>query len=77
MLSDSPNNNIILNPFVCPICNIVPEIVEIHEELGKIMKSVDPENTSKISFEMWFKFLRMGKRAADAAKKQFKEKNNP
>ena len=48
-----------------------------HEELGKIMKSVDPENTSKISFEMWFKFLRMGKRAADAAKKQFKDKNNP
>ena len=37
MLSDSPNNNIILNPFVCLICNIVPEIVEIHEELGKII----------------------------------------
>ena len=47
-------------------------------ELGKIMKSLDPQGTSKISFEMWFKFLRMGKRAADTAKKQLKEKqNNP
>ncbi len=47
-------------------------------ELGKIMKSLDPQGTSKISFEMWFKFLRMGKKAADTAKKQVKEKqNNP
>jgi len=47
-------------------------------ELGKIMKSLDPQGTGKITFEMWFKFLRMGKRASDAAKKQAKEKqNNP
>ena len=47
-------------------------------ELGKIMKSVDPQGTNKVTFEMWFKFLRMGKRAADTAKKQIKEKqNNP
>ena len=47
-------------------------------ELGKIMKSLDPQGTSKISFEMWFKFLRMGKKASDTAKKQVKEKqNNP
>ncbi len=47
-------------------------------ELGKIMKSVDPQGTNKVTFEMWFKFLRMGKRAADTAKKQLKEKqNNP
>ena len=47
-------------------------------ELGKIMKSLDPQGTSKISFEMWFKFLRMGKKAANTAKKQVKEKqNNP
>ena len=42
------------------------------------MKSLDPQGTSKISFEMWFKFLRMGKKASDTAKKQVKEKqNNP
>ena len=43
-------------------------------ELGKIMKSVDPQGTGKVSFEMWFKFLRMGKRVADTASKQQKEK---
>ena len=43
-------------------------------ELGKIMKSVDPQGTGKVSFEMWFKFLRMGKRVADTASKQHKEK---
>ena len=32
-----------------------------HSELGKIMKSLDPENTGHITFEAWFKFLRMGK----------------
>ena len=45
-------------------------------ELGKIMKSVDPQGTGKISFEMWFKFLRMGKRVADTAAKQQKEKQD-
>ena len=43
-------------------------------ELGKIMKSVDPQGTGKITFEIWFKFLRMGKRVADTASKQYKEK---
>ena len=43
-------------------------------ELGKIMKSVDPQGTGKVTFEMWFKFLRMGKRVADTASKQQKEK---
>ena len=43
-------------------------------ELGKIMKSVDPQGSGKVSFEMWFKFLRMGKRVADTASKQQKEK---
>ena len=43
-------------------------------ELGKIMKSVDPQGSGKVSFEMWFKFLRMGKRVADTASKQKKEK---
>ena len=38
------------------------------------MKSVDPQGTGKVSFEMWFKFLRMGKRVADTASKQQKEK---
>ena len=42
-------------------------------ELRKIMKSLDPENTGRITFEAWFKFLRMGKRAADTATKQAKE----
>ena len=45
-------------------------------ELGKIMKSVDPQGTGKITFEVWFKFLRMGKRVADTANKQQKEKQN-
>ncbi len=45
-------------------------------ELGKIMKSVDPQGTGKVSFEMWFKFLRMGKRVADTATKQQKEKQD-
>ena len=45
-------------------------------ELGKIMKSVDPQGTGKISFEMWFKFLRMGKRVADTASKQQKERKD-
>ena len=45
-------------------------------ELGKIMKSVDPQGTGKVSFEMWFKFLRMGKRVADTATKQQKEKED-
>ena len=45
-------------------------------ELGKIMKSVDPQGTNKVSFEMWFKFLRMGKRVEDTAAKQQKEKQN-
>ena len=45
-------------------------------ELGKIMKSVDPQGTGKVSFEMWFKFLRMGKRVADTANKQQKEKQD-
>jgi len=40
------------------------------------MKSVDPQGTNKVSFEMWFKFLRMGKRVADTAAKQQKEKQN-
>ena len=43
-------------------------------ELGKIMKSMDPEGTGKIVFEMWFKFLKMGKKVADTANKQQKEK---
>ena len=43
-------------------------------ELGKIMKSVDPQGTGKVTFEMWFKFLRIGKRVADTASKQQKEK---
>ena len=43
-------------------------------ELGKIMKSVDPQGTGKVTFEMWFKFLRMGKKVADTANKQQKEK---
>ena len=38
------------------------------------MKSVDPQGTGKITFEIWFKFLRMGKRVADTASKQYKEK---
>lgn len=45
-------------------------------ELGKIMRSLDPENTGHISFEAWFKFLRMGKRVADTATKQQKEREN-
>jgi len=45
-------------------------------ELGKIMKSVDPQGTGKVTFEMWFKFLRMGKRVADSANKQQKEKQD-
>ena len=45
-------------------------------ELGKIMKSVDPQGTGKVTFEMWFKFLRMGKRVADTATKQQKEKQD-
>lgn len=45
-------------------------------ELGKIMKSVDPEKTGHITFETWFKFLRMGKKVADTAQKQQKEKEN-
>ena len=45
-------------------------------ELGKIMKSVDPQGTGKVTFEMWFKFLRMGKRVADTANKQQKEKQD-
>ena len=47
-----------------------------HSELGKIMKSLDPENTGHITFEAWFKFLRMGKRVADTAAKQQKEREN-
>ena len=47
-----------------------------HLELGKIMKSLDPENTGHITFEAWFKFLRMGKKVADTAAKQQKEKEN-
>lgn len=45
-------------------------------ELGKIMKSMDPENTGHITFEKWFKFLRMGKKVADTANKQQKEQQN-
>ena len=45
-------------------------------ELGKIMKSLDPEKTGHITFEAWFKFLRMGKKVADTAAKQQKEKQN-
>ena len=45
-----------------------------HTELGKIMRSLDPENTGHISFEAWFKFLRMGKKVADTATKQQKER---
>ena len=45
-------------------------------ELGKIMKSVDPQGTGKVTYEMWFKFLRMGKRVADTANKQQKEKQD-
>ena len=47
-----------------------------HLELGKIMKSLDPENTGHITFEAWFKFLRMGKRVADTAAKKQKEREN-
>ena len=47
-----------------------------HSELGKIMKSLDPENTGHITFEAWFKFLRMGKKVADTAAKQQKEREN-
>ena len=47
-----------------------------HTELGKIMRSLDPENTGHISFEAWFKFLRMGKKVADTATKQQKEREN-
>ena len=43
-------------------------------ELGKIMKSMDPEGTGKIVFDMWFKFLRMGKKVTDTASKQQKKK---
>ena len=43
-------------------------------ELGKIMKSMDPEGTGKIVFDMWFKFLRMGKKVTDTASKQQKGK---
>ena len=42
-------------------------------ELGKIMKSLDPQNTGHITFEAWLKFLRMGKKVADTAAKQQKE----
>ena len=45
-------------------------------ELAKIMKSLDPEKTGHITFEAWFKFLRMGKKVADTAAKQQKEKQN-
>ena len=45
-----------------------------HTELGKIMKSVDPENSGHITFEKWFLFLRMGKKVADTATQQQKEK---
>jgi len=45
-------------------------------ELGKIMRSLDPENTGHITFEAWFKFLRMGKKVADTATKQQKEREN-
>jgi len=45
-------------------------------ELGKIMKSLDPEKTGHITFEAWFKFLRMGKKVADTAQKQQKEREN-
>ena len=45
-----------------------------HTQLGKIMKSVDPENSGHITFEKWFLFLRMGKKIADTAVQQQKEK---
>ena len=45
-------------------------------ELGKIMKSLDPEKTGHITFEAWFKFLRMGKKVADTAQKQKNEREN-
>ena len=45
-------------------------------ELGKIMKSLDPEKTGHITFEAWFKFLRMGKKVADKAQKQQNEREH-
>ena len=45
-------------------------------ELAKIMKSLDPENTGHITFESWFKFLRLGKKVVDTATQQQKEKAN-
>ena len=31
------NNSIILNPYICPKCNAIPEILDVHSELGKIL----------------------------------------
>ena len=36
-MSKYQNNSIILNPFICPICNTTPEIKDVHPELGKII----------------------------------------
>ena len=36
-MSTYQNNSIILNPFICPICNATPEIKDVHPELGKII----------------------------------------
>ena len=36
-MSTYQNNSIILNPFVCPVCDATPEIKDVHPELGKII----------------------------------------
>lgn len=42
------------------------------EQLGKIMKALDPQNTGKITYEVWKNFLRVGKNASDKMKRQKK-----
>ena len=46
------------------------------QELEKIMMSLDPEKTGKISFEAWKGFLKKGKDASLKAQKNLVAKNN-
>lgn len=50
--------------------NVVKHLPPFNDEqLRKIMLSLDPEKSGKISFEAWKKFLKRGKNAAAKNKK--------
>jgi transcription elongation factor Elf1 len=76
-MSTSQNNSILVNPYICPICNETPEIVDVLAETGKIIINCNcGQNKEWDVFEFLQKLEQTGKISPNSYKRQSNQSSN-